>query len=385
MKNLCRYLLYAACYVFIAVALVSCAGKASVKGTLDNAPDSEVIVKLLNINRYEVLDTLKTDKDGCFSYKVNVRKAQPEFIYLFYKDTKIASLLLETGDRVTVEADTLGSYTVSGSEESEKLMQVEKDLADFSMHFIALSDRLDNADAASPEADSLRRKMAEEYVRYYRGRLKYIMANPYSMTCIPVFFQMVGANMPVFGQQTDAIHFANVSDSLATLYPESRYVRALRQEADRRFRMLEMSAKLRTAQEVNYLDIEQPDVNGEKRRLSEVGAKVVLIHFWDPAQAAQKMFNNDVLKPLYEKYSSKGLEIFQVAITADKAGWARVVKEQGLDWINVCDGLGTASPVVAEYNLSSLPVSFVLSDDEMQEDRITDAASLNRVLSRLLK
>lgn len=385
MRSFSRYLLYAICYGLIAAALVSCAGKASVKCTLADAPESEVIVKLLNINQYEVLDTVKTDAAGQFLYKVDVEKAQPEFVYLFYKDTRIASLLLQKGDRVTVEADTLGSYTVSGSEESEKLMQVEKDLADFSARFIALSTRLDQTDQTSPQADTLRRQLAREYINYYRGRLRYVMSNPYSMTTIPVLFQMVGVNLPVFGQQTDAIHFSNVSDSLETLYPDSRYVKALRREADRRYRMLEMSTMLEKAEPVDYLDLDLPDVTGVKRKLSGVGAKVILLHFWDPAQPAQKMFNNDVLKPLYEKYSGKGLEIYQVAISADKAGWARTVKDQGLGWINVCDGLGTASSAVSTYNLSALPVSFILSDGQMLDERVTDAASLNRVLSRLLK
>ena len=385
MRNFGRYVLYAACYAFIGAALVSCVGKASVKGSLPEAPDSEVTVRLLDMNRYEVLDTVRTDADGNFFCKVEVRKGQPEFVYLFYGDTKIASLLLRKGDRVTVEADTFGTYTVSGSEESEKLLQVEKDLAEFSSRFISLSAMLEAADQASPQADTLRRELAQEYVGYYRGRLKYVMSNPYSMTVVPVLFQMVGANLPVFGQQTDAIHFSNVSDSLETVYPESRYVKALRQEADRRYRMMEMSNKIRTAEQVNYLDIDQPDVRGVKRKLSEVDSKVVLLHFWDPAQPAQKMFNNDVLKPLYEKYSGKGLEIYQVAISADKAGWARTVKDQGLGWINVCDGLGTASSAVSTYNLSALPVSFILSDGQMLDERVTDAASLRRVLDRLLK
>ena len=385
MRNLSRYLVYAVCYGIIAALLVSCAGKASVKCSLKDAPESDVVVKLLNINRYEILDTVRTDASGYFSYKVDVEKAQPEFVYLFYKDTRIASLLLKRGDAVTVEADTLGQFTVSGSEESVKLQQVEQDLADFSGKFLALSQRLEAAVPGSEEAASLQRELAKVYVDYYRGRLKYVMSNPYSMTTIPVLFQTVGVNFPVFGQQTDAIHFGNICDSLETLYPESRYVMALRQEADRRYRMLEMSAKLQSAEEVNYLDIDMPDVNGVKRKLSDVDARVILLHFWAPDQAAQKMFNNDVLKPVYADFAGKGLEIYQVAISTDKAGWARVVKEQGLGWINVCDGLGTASPAVPAYNLTSLPASFILADGELQEDRITDAASLRRVLGRLLE
>ena len=134
-----------------------------------------------------------------------------------------------------------------------------------------------------------------------------------------------------------------------------------------------------------FLDIEMPDVNGVKKKLSEVDAKVVVLHFWAPSQPVQKMYNIEVLKPLYEKYSDKGLEIYQVAIDTDKAGWARIVKEQNLDWINVCDGLGEASPAVVSYNLSVLPATFILSGGTLQKDRISDDSSLRAAVSRLLK
>ena len=74
-----------------------------------------------------------------------------------------------------------------------------------------------------------------------------------------------------------------------------------------------------------------------------------------------------------------------MAIDTDKAGWARIVKEQNLDWINVCDGLGEASPAVVSYNLSVLPATFILSGGTLQKDRISDDSSLRAAVSRLLK
>jgi hypothetical protein len=111
-------------------ALTSCCHSARIEGTLSDAPGSEVVVKLLDINNYKILDTVDTDKDGGYYYKTEIAKGQPEFIYLFYKDTKIASLLLDRGDNVKVTSDTLGSYSVEGSEESNKLQEVEKDYSD---------------------------------------------------------------------------------------------------------------------------------------------------------------------------------------------------------------------------------------------------------------
>ena len=119
-------------------------------------------------------------------------------------------------------------------------------------------------------------------------------------------------------------------------------------------------------------------------KLSEVDAKVILLHFWTSTDAAQKMFNLDVLKPIYEEFHSRGLEIYQVALDTDKAQWARTVKDQGLGWINVCEGLGAGSSSLALYNLDKLPVSFVIADGELVDGKFSDGASLRKLLDSLL-
>lgn len=362
----------------------SCGGSVKIDGTVKDAPSSEIVVKLLDVNKFNVLDTVSTDAGGHFSYKMDIEKGQPQFVYLFYRDTRIASLLLEKGDRVRVDSDTTGVFTVSGSDESLKLAQVEKDFSEFSTSFTALAARLDAADPASDEASELRREMGRSYTEYYRSRVKYVMENPYSLTVVPVFYQTIGS-LPVFGQDTDAIHFRNISDSLQTVYPDSKYVRALKSEADRRSKLLELRVRLQGAEQVNFPDIELSDVNARKVKLSEVDSKVVMLHFWTSTDAMQKMFNLDVLKPVYEDYHNKGFEIYQVALDTDKAGWARTVKDQGLEWINVCDVLGANSAAARMYNVQTLPVSFFLCDGELVDAQVSDASSLRRLLDRLLK
>ena len=59
-------------------------------------------------------------------------------------------------------------------------------------------------------------------------------------------------------------------------------------------------------------------------------SKVVMIYFWSSSDAAQKMFNQDVMKPVYNEFHSKGFDIYSVAADADKAAWASVVKSQKL-------------------------------------------------------
>jgi peroxiredoxin len=349
---------------------------------IEDAPSSEVIMKIQNVNKYSVLDTLFTDAHGKFSYKVELEEGQPEFVYVFKGDRKLASMLLEAGDKVSVKADTLGNYSVTGSSESEKLMQVEKDYAKAVSTMNSLVASLEGASAE--QAAEITKKINTEYVAYYRSRIRYIMENCKSLTVVPVFYQTFGDNVPVFSQLTDAIHFSNISDSLATVYPESEYVKLLRKQADERRSQMELTARLQTADQIGFPDVMLPDMKGQKVSLSSVEAKVVLVQFWTASEAAQKMFNIDVLKPIYDDFHKNGLEIYQISLDVDKNLWAGVVKEQKLPWINVCDSRGAASPYALMYNLPGLPATFVISKGELVDGKVVDEKSLRQLLKKLL-
>ena len=371
---------------FVAAVLLaaSCGRTARINALISDASSSDVVVKMLNINTFDVLDTVTLDQDGKMAYKLELDKGQIEFVYLYYGGKRIASLLLQPGDKVSVVADTLGSYTVEGSEESAKLAQVEMDYAAALKKMTEMSVALENAQTTE-QAVAMRQELAQEYVSYYRDRVKYIMQNSRSMSVVPVLYQTLGANLPVFAQKTDAIHFKAMADSLALSYPDSRYVKALRKEAERRMGYLEMDAIINSAQQIGYPDVELPDIDGQKRKLSEVDAKVILVQFWTASDLSQKMFNVDVLKGLYKDFHSKGLEIYQISLDADKILWAQVVKQQKHPWISVCDSRGTASPYAASYNIQMLPSMFVISNGELVDGKVVDETSLRKLLKDLLK
>ena len=351
-------------------AASSCSDKARIDGTIAGAPDTQVVVKQLSGSSLVALDTVKTNASGAYSYKIDVPEDQPQFVYLFKGDTKIASLLLQKGDKVKVESDTLGTYSVEGSEESAKLRQIEADFAGFMDKFSADAAAGDNAAAS------------KDYVAYYRSCVKYIMTNPKSLTTIPVLYQKVNDNFPIFSQATDAILFQNAYDSLMTVYPESKYVAALKKEAEKRFNIFNLSQRFQNAEESSYPDLNLPSVDGSKVRLSEVDSKVVMVYFWQAADASQKMFNQDVLVPLYKEYHPKGFEIYSVSLDTDKGAWASAVKSQNLPWINVCDGLGAASQAAVLYNINrGLPVAYVIVDGTLSTDVIRNDKDLRRVIA----
>lgn len=348
----------------------ACGSKARVNGVVKDAAESDIIVSLLNVNTLETVDTVKTDANGKFSVKLDVEKNNPEFFYLYRNGVRIAPLLVKGGDKITVEADTLGNYTVTGSEEAELYAQVEKDYSAF----------LDQIDSLAMENDARGIKLS--YIDYYRGRLKFIASHPYSMSLIPIVYQTIGT-APVFGQKIDAIHFNNICDSLETLYPDSRYVKGLRQTAKERKSLLDLQVMIDNAEVMSFPDITLPDINAEMQTLSKVDAKVVLVHFW-ALTTEQKMLNLDVLLPLYKEFHPKGLEIYSIALESDKTSWANVMKAQKLPWINVCDVAQASSVNVANYALTEIPSTFILANGELVSDEYSTADELKVILKRLL-
>lgn len=353
-----------------ALALSSCADKATIRGTITGAPGKEVIVKQLNINSYNILDTLKTGSDGSFKYQVAVKEGQPEFIYLFYGDTRIAALLLESGETAVVTADTLGTYEVTGSEGSEKLAVVDRSYTDFINSVI--------------ECETAR-EISKLYIDHYREAVKYVLSNQKSLTCIPVLYEQLTNEIPIFNNRTDAVIFRGVADSLKTVYPESAYVKALDKEASRREQLLSLDDKVSGAERLGFPDLNLPDMKGQKTALSSVDAKVILVHFWDSSQPAHSLLNNEILLPIYQDFHQKGFEIYSVCLDADKTQWGNVVKSQKLPWINVNDGLGAASSSILLYNLMSLPSSFLIVDGDLENISVSGADDLRKALGRLLR
>ena len=150
-------------------------------------------------------------------------------------------------------------------------------------------------------------------------------------------------------------------------------------------RILDLNGQLQAAAEASFPDIVLPDIKGEKKALSEVDAKVVLVHFWDVNDAAQKMQNLDALLPLYKDFHNRGLEIYSICVTPDKPEWASTVLAQKLPWINVNDGLGGASPAVITYSVTSVPNSFLIVNGELNTKPISGVDGLRRELSNLLR
>ena len=355
------------------LAAACTANKASVDFTIADAPSSSLVLKQLEGTATNVLDTVKTDAAGHFRYDVKVEAGQPEFIYVFKGDQRIASLLVEKGEKAVVSADTLGNYEVSGSAGSVLLKQGDDAFRTYVSRLYAL------AASGAPQSE-----INKEYVSHYRNSTRFVLSNSKSLAVIPVLYENIQGATYTFGGVNDALVFRSVCDSLKTVYPDSKYVKALEAETVRREQLFSLQNRIASAGERAYPALSMPSVTGETAELDSLDAKVKLLWFWDAREASHKIFNLDVLKPLYEQYKSKGLGIYAVCVDPDKAEWAQVVKSQDLPWVNVNDGLGTASRSLFLYNVQRVPCCLLLTEDGITSVNVGEKP-LQAALAKLLK
>ena len=356
---------------------------ARISATVESAPDSVVVLQKFNYNRLQVVDTIKTDPVGHFDYKVSLTGNAPYFYYLYLGGNPVASMILLPSDQVTITVPAGGAFTIEGSEESTLYKEVNEAFAEASEQMNALAATL-TEESTPAEVAAVNSELSRMYVDYKREAIKHVVTHPKSITSAIVLFQRFSDNLPVFGQETDAILFKNVQDSLALVYPKSEYLTALRDEVDARAKTLELSTRFGEATVISFPEVALPDVDGVVRSLSEQEGKVIILSFWSVGQTEHKMFNVD-LKDLYAKYHDRGLEVYQVSLDVDKPTWASTVRSQELPWISVNDGYGIQSPAVSSYNIDHIPTMFVIDrEGNMAGTDVFDKDALDRLVRRLL-
>ncbi len=378
-------------FLFIPIVLLallsSCTSSSSIDINMYGGKDSTVVVvSKLAVNKLKAVDTLYLKK-GHADISLNVNENSPEFIYLESENGKRVSVLLSKGENVSVELDSNGELlNIQGSPESLLLQEVEAAQQTFRMAFDSLSVALNNAVELGDQAARTRinKELGAMYVAYKQKAIKYIYAHPKSMTVIPVIFHNVAENLPLFSEYSDAILFERVYDSLRTKFSGSPYLVSLMSEIEKRKNLLQVETFLSNAERTDFPEIILPDVNSQQQHLSALQGNVILLSFWDPQNDGMKLYNNDLI-PIYEKYHSKGFQIYQVAITSDKTDWAIYLKGKPLPWISVCDIANDNSYAAAVYNVSELPSLFLIAKDgTIVSKNIFDIKVLEKEIAKLV-
>lgn len=110
-------------------------------------------------------------------------------------------------------------------------------------------------------------------------------------------------------------------------------------------------------------DLKYPTPDGKELALSSLRGKTVLLDFW-ASWCRPCRQENPAVVAAYNKYKSKGFDVYSVSLDQNKDKWVEAIGKDQLTWKNhVSDLKGWGAEPAAVYGVKSIPASFLLDKD----------------------
>ncbi|UBZ06369.1 AhpC/TSA family protein [Salegentibacter mishustinae] len=111
-----------------------------------------------------------------------------------------------------------------------------------------------------------------------------------------------------------------------------------------------------------FIDFQVPNEKNKPLKISELTGKFTLIQFWSSTcEGSRKM--NKMLKKVYDKYHSHGLNIINISKDSSKANWIKAIKKDDLSWTQLSNLKGWNGEVFKAYGISSTPSNILIDDN----------------------
>ena len=374
-----KHMRKAAAMMLAALTIASCSdNKFTVEGQIGNAKDSVLYFENVGLEGINVLDSVKLSDDGEFAFHQEAPGA-PEFYRLRIAD-QIINVSIDSTETVQINGtypNMAADYTVSGSENCEKIRELTLKQMDLQSRAIAI--QKDPSITIDRANDSI-----QKIINAYKEEVKrnYIYKEPMKAYSYFALFQAIG-NYLIFNPKSnkdDIKAFAAVATSWDTYYPHAERGQNLHNIAIEGMKN-QRQVDANKVSEAGVLDIALLDNKGQERHLTDLKGKVVLLDFHifaledSPARIIR-------LRELYNKYQQQGFEIYQVSLDPDEHFWKQ--QTAALPWINVRDAGGMNSQRLMLYNIQAVPDYFLIDRGNNLVKRAALIKDLEAEIKKLL-
>ena len=144
-----------------------------------------------------------------------------------------------------------------------------------------------------------------------------------------------------------------------------------------------IDVRKRTQEGMQAPDFSLPDTSGTNISLSSLQGKFVLLDFSASWHGTGRSRNPEFRK-LYDKYKSKGFEIYQASLERNKKQWKQVIEADKINWICVSDIKGLDSDVVKLYGIRTFPINYLLDKNGIIISSDISVEELDAVLEDIL-
>ena len=369
----------------LALGLSACHNEPTfkVEGTVSGAADKMLYIEHSGLEKIESIDSLKLDKKGTFKFAVTCPES-PEF-YRLRIDNKIINFSVDSTESVKVNTgyqDFATAYDIN-SENNQKIKEL-----------VLLQAKLQsqvNQLGKSKMPSGLIQDSLMNLVNAYKKEVSrnYILQAPQKPFAYFALFQQLNGVMLFnpLNNKEDIKCFGAVATCMNNLYPHAERSRNIYNmvikgmKNTRTPQRKDVKIDENIVKEVSIIDIPLKDLNGTVHHLTDLKGKVVLIDFTVYA-AAPSGARNLALRELYNKYASKGLEIYQISLDPDEHFWKTAA--DNLPWICVRDPKSQYSNYVNLYGVSQIPASFLVNRDNVLALRIDEKTDIEAAIKKLL-
>ena len=367
---------------------ISCSGKNqfTVKGCIKNGNEKMLYLENVTATKVILLDSIKLSKNGLYQFK-HVRPVAPDF-YRLRLNSQLINFAIDSAEILTIDSDTLRfakDYTVEGSLESEHIKTLALLQLKTNETFNLLQDQYRSKSISVDEYQEKANACIEEYKNEAKN---FIFTNPASASAYFALFQQINGLL-IFDpyDKTDSKAYGAVANSWNQRYPDAPRTKhlvhlfttaltVLRGDRTRNWEANTIDGK-------DYLDVSLLSIDNQAYRLSEIGKdKVVLVDFI-AYEMDESPVHNQLLAKVYEKYHPQGFRIYQISLDTDEHFWKNAAVN--LPWICVWDPQSVNSDIAKKYNVSKLPMGFILNRKGDLVKRIENYAELEAAILSYLK
>jgi hypothetical protein len=296
-----------------------------------------------------------------------LRLYQPTFYQLRYDSSKVIILLLSPNEHANISIDAMSnivSYTVDGSTGSNEVKSLTDQLNRTQVQLDSLykiyTERKQKL-ASDTSLVHLEKQYQEIVKKQRKTSVKFILEHMNSLASIVALYQKYSDGVYVLNENKDVQLIKIVSDTLKKYYPTSHHVRALVADCEKILTQINLDKLNAIADDKNLVafpDIALPDISGNIIHLMDIKNKIIILNFWSPEDKfSTKMAMS--ITPIVEQYKTKGIEVYNVAVTTDTTLWEHAIKTLDLPGIQVIES--RQDPLSLKlYNVASVPSSFLI-------------------------
>ena len=339
-----------------------------VEGELKNMEAQTVFLEEIT-GQVRVIDSFEIGDNGKFKFVGTA--AQPGVYRLNFSNQRAIDLVLDNTSKLQISIDgksAMNEYDVKGSEPSLKIKEINGILYQTYKEVDAIQNEY-AAKQQDPNINEIKKNLEAKYEATLKSQdVRIIDFTKNNADPILDFYAASYLNVDENFEFLKGLFDEHKSSINNSEYTKQFYERFLK------FSSIAVGS---IAPEITL-----NDPNGKAIALSSLRGKVVLIDFWASWCGPCRAENPNNVK-LYNKYKSKGFEIYGVSLDKKREDWLEAIKEDGLTWVHVSDLKYWDSEAAALYKIEAIPATVIIDKEGKIVAKNLRGAELETFLKKL--